>query len=273
MKITSHGGRRLGTGKYIMTKEKEIKPATLHEWGCWLESDEGREIRQVRSSHIGDHHVSTVFMGLDHSFGSGPPLLFETMIFTASKKSKLDHYQTRSATWESALGHHAAACDLVHKQRANKYWKFALWVCVVWAAYNLFMAFAKASDTHDSTIHFKKGDPTTAIQGKPETPIISTDETQSIGEITMPTFHNYYIHMEAAKHYHFILDDKRISLTSKQLEGVLNESIRSKSGARCERIGTGIRSTSKGSTSCSQPDKRVKQPRDRKQFIHHRKNG
>lgn len=41
---------------------------------------ETRENKRVGGDHIGELFVSTVFLALDHAF-SGPPLLFETMIF------------------------------------------------------------------------------------------------------------------------------------------------------------------------------------------------
>lgn len=53
-------------------------------------------------------HVSTVFLGLDHSMGrSNQPILFETMIFGGP----FDGYQRRYATWEEAEKGHAEACE------------------------------------------------------------------------------------------------------------------------------------------------------------------
>ena len=55
---------------------------------------------------MGDLWVSTVFLGLDHSFGeSREPKLFETMIFGMDD----DSYQVRSSTWELALEEHEKA--------------------------------------------------------------------------------------------------------------------------------------------------------------------
>jgi len=42
--------------------------------------------------------VSTVFLSIDHSMGSGPPLLFETMVFLNGG----DVFQDRCTTWEQA---------------------------------------------------------------------------------------------------------------------------------------------------------------------------
>lgn len=49
------------------------------------------------------HVVSTVWLGLDHRFGYGPPLIFETMVF-ASEDSYMglecDRYSTEAAAIE-----------------------------------------------------------------------------------------------------------------------------------------------------------------------------
>jgi hypothetical protein len=53
--------------------------------------------------------VSTVFLGLDHNFGGGRPLLFETMVFD----DYADGDAWRWSTWdEAAVGHEAAVAML-----------------------------------------------------------------------------------------------------------------------------------------------------------------
>jgi hypothetical protein len=48
--------------------------------------------------------VSTVFLGLDHNLsGSGPPLLFETAVFTEAGSDII----ARSSTWAEAAAQHA----------------------------------------------------------------------------------------------------------------------------------------------------------------------
>jgi hypothetical protein len=44
-------------------------------------SDLERAPRRVAISQIGEWRVSTVFLALDHAFGDGPPVLWETMVF------------------------------------------------------------------------------------------------------------------------------------------------------------------------------------------------
>lgn len=71
-------------------------------------------------------YVSTVFLGLDHSFGDGPPLLFESMAFEAEEKEffigdKMHKYheelmQERYSTWDEAeLGHKTMVVELEYR--------------------------------------------------------------------------------------------------------------------------------------------------------------
>lgn len=65
-----------------------------------------RANRAVAFTKVGESEVSTVFLGLDHRFGDGPPLLYETMIFGGAH----DDYQTRYSTRPEAQAGHAAVC-------------------------------------------------------------------------------------------------------------------------------------------------------------------
>jgi len=56
-----------------------------------------------------DVHVSTVFLGMDHQWGDGPPLLFETMVFGGD----FDEWQYRYATLEEAIAGHYRAVTMV----------------------------------------------------------------------------------------------------------------------------------------------------------------
>jgi len=65
--------------------------------------------RVVEKTKVGDVEVSTVFIGLDHGWGEGPPILFETMIFGG----KHDQFQERYPTWDEAVAGHEAAVRMV----------------------------------------------------------------------------------------------------------------------------------------------------------------
>lgn len=57
----------------------------------------------MAQTEIGASVVSTVFLGLDHQFGIGPPILFETMIFTDGEP---ENFQRRCSTWLEAEAQH-----------------------------------------------------------------------------------------------------------------------------------------------------------------------
>lgn len=90
---------------YIL-EGKTPKSVDLMTWAKWFEV--GNDNRRVASTAKDGVRVSTVFLGLDHSFGYGEPLLFETMIFGGEH----DEYQTRCTTWEQAEEMHRKACAL-----------------------------------------------------------------------------------------------------------------------------------------------------------------
>lgn len=91
---------------YRLDENKKAIPCELHEWANNFENDENRIIMQ---EDIGPIKCSTVFLGLDHSYKDGPPLIFETMIFGGEH----DDYQTRCSTYEEALEMHKVAINLI----------------------------------------------------------------------------------------------------------------------------------------------------------------
>ena len=62
------------------------------------------ENRRVALTRFPGGEVSTVFLGLDHQFGDGPPLLFETMVFRNGEAGEC----RRCSTWLEAEAQHAA---------------------------------------------------------------------------------------------------------------------------------------------------------------------
>jgi hypothetical protein len=74
-------------------------------WGLWYGRAEHRTVDRTERDDI---TVSTVFLGLNHNYGDGPPLIFETMIFGGPN----DGWQDRCSTWAEAEAMHTAACRL-----------------------------------------------------------------------------------------------------------------------------------------------------------------
>lgn len=105
-------------GKYILDKDHNVIPVhDLLEWAKWFEHE--RPKQRIGYSDLGEYCVSTVFLGIDHSFEIGPPLLFETMIFmkdnayVKGEKNIFLDYQERYSTWNEAKEGHKRACEHV----------------------------------------------------------------------------------------------------------------------------------------------------------------
>jgi hypothetical protein len=90
--------------KYILDGKTPV-PADLMTWAKWFEAAD----RHVAKDQIGDVRISTVFLGIDHRRGDGPPLLFETMIFGGQHEG----HQTRASTWAEAEQQHRDAVEMV----------------------------------------------------------------------------------------------------------------------------------------------------------------
>jgi hypothetical protein len=72
------------------------------------------DARQVGLDDLGAVQVSTVFLGLDHNWRDGPPLLFETMTFSDDVPALADR-QDRYATWDEAVAGHARTVAVVRR--------------------------------------------------------------------------------------------------------------------------------------------------------------
>jgi len=103
----------LDSNRYILDGHTPVREDDLMAWARWMQTAD----RHVALTEHELFTVSTVFLGLDHSFGHGPPLLFESMAFDrmphidglAIQVGKaLDDECERYSTWNKAeIGHKA----------------------------------------------------------------------------------------------------------------------------------------------------------------------
>jgi hypothetical protein len=83
--------------------DKEGKPISLIEWGRLLEDRDYKIVKQETLES--GKWVSTVWLGLDYSFGGDKPLIFETMVFPSREDfSDLD-CERYSTLEEAEIGH------------------------------------------------------------------------------------------------------------------------------------------------------------------------
>lgn len=94
---------------YILKDKTPVEESDLLTWAKAFEHS-----RHVAKDKIGDVLVSTVFLGIDHSFNGGKPILFETMVFGGP----LDSAQERYHSWDEAEQGHKEMVERV-KQTAS----------------------------------------------------------------------------------------------------------------------------------------------------------
>ena len=99
------------TGKYVMVDGKVVEENDLETWAMWFAAAHGDNIH-VDLTFIGSTSISTVFLAIDHSFGSGKPVLWETMIF--SEFERIDEHMDRYTSEADAQDGHNNTVIMVH---------------------------------------------------------------------------------------------------------------------------------------------------------------
>ena len=100
---------------YILVGKIPIPVKSIDEWMVWLAKQPTFTTR-VDLTNIGPIMISTVFLGLDHSWGYGPPMLFETMVFRGGESAECGRYES----WEEAAkGHKAFVAKIRNEIKEN----------------------------------------------------------------------------------------------------------------------------------------------------------
>jgi hypothetical protein len=99
---------------YILNANGDPQPEDdLLKWGEWFTNDERRIVRHQRWNGVvfptddglrreGEVFVSTVFLGMDHNWFGGPPILWESMVFIDGEDCEQQRY---SSLREAIIGH------------------------------------------------------------------------------------------------------------------------------------------------------------------------
>lgn len=104
---------------YKLIGHDPVPCSDVDEWVEWATKNEKKRhvARTKLTSDAGDKvTISTVFLMIDHNFGSGEPILFESMVFGGLMNER----QWRYCTWEEAEQGHAQIVRLVRDAEVVK---------------------------------------------------------------------------------------------------------------------------------------------------------
>lgn len=118
---------------YILVDKKVVEVKDVLEWAKFFGSPD----RFLKNDFFPNGvRVSTIFLGIDHNFGDGPPLFFETMVFDINKKTKYSSLgesidTDRYSTYDQALAGHEAMVAKYGGRQKLAWWMEVLAVLIV----------------------------------------------------------------------------------------------------------------------------------------------
>jgi len=95
--------------------DMDCNPISMWDWHNISLS----ENKHIGLDQIGPYEVSTVWLGINHAYLDGSPIIFETMIFAnieLQEDDELISYQERYSTKEQAIEGHQRACQLCREK-------------------------------------------------------------------------------------------------------------------------------------------------------------
>lgn len=103
---SSHPRLQLSLRHYVLDENGEpVEEPDMSRWAFFYGS---RSSRRIARTNLGRAYVSTVFLGLDHNFFGGDPILWETMIFVHGDRGGSSGYPMRrcGGSREQAIAMH-----------------------------------------------------------------------------------------------------------------------------------------------------------------------
>jgi len=95
----------------FMYYDRQGKPISMERFYQLAADPEYKRVGEAKGC---GKWVSTVWLGLDHSCGGGPPIIFETMVFPLNQEGDANYGEIdcdRYATEEEALVGHERLCS------------------------------------------------------------------------------------------------------------------------------------------------------------------
>lgn len=91
----------------------KIDSSCSESYSAWCFMMQNVHTRRVACDKVNGYYISTIFLGLDHSFKEDEPLLFETMVFKIGSTHEI--FMKRYPTWKKAAKGHCEAIMWVLK--------------------------------------------------------------------------------------------------------------------------------------------------------------
>lgn len=81
---------------FILNEDGSVTPVEVREWAKWYENAD----RSIAKYAFDKYDLSAVFLGINHNYGEGPPLIFEMMIFKKGTYDEVfcERFSTKSET-------------------------------------------------------------------------------------------------------------------------------------------------------------------------------
>jgi hypothetical protein len=96
----------------LLLEPRNYLPRIDAIWAEWFERAE----RRIALDEVAGAVISTVFLGVNHQWGDGPPLVFETLVSGGQLDGEMDRY----STWDEAAAGHVAMCVKVKLAEAGE---------------------------------------------------------------------------------------------------------------------------------------------------------
>ena len=94
---------------YILSDDGVLLPvSSVIEWARWFETHD----RRIAYDKLPTCCISTIFLGLDHGWGEGPPVLWETLVIGG----RHDGEQLRYTSEKEALECHRLLVERCRKE-------------------------------------------------------------------------------------------------------------------------------------------------------------
>jgi hypothetical protein len=97
---------------YYLNDDHTTRPCDVVEWAEQLTHMMITNNKNLKEDTVNGKWISTIWLGIDHNYLGGLPLIFETMVFNDGDLH-LDEYCDRYSTWDEAIEGHQKAIQWV----------------------------------------------------------------------------------------------------------------------------------------------------------------